>query len=85
MGVGHLGDRIAGAGPFRAAWPRHERALSRSEKVEMQERLTALGYDTVKRDGIVGPDTEAAIRRYQAAQGLTPDGFASASLLARLR
>jgi len=85
MGVGHLGDRIAGGGPFRADWPRGERALSRSEKIEMQERLTALGYDTGKTDGIIGPDTEAAIRRYQAAQGLTPDGFATATLLARLR
>ena len=85
MGVGHLGDRIAGGGPFRADWPRGERALSRSEKIEMQERLTALGYDTGKTDGIIGPDTESAIRSFQAAQGLTPDGFATASLLARLR
>jgi membrane-bound lytic murein transglycosylase B len=85
MGVGHLGDRIAGAGPFRGAWPRGERALSRSETEDMQRRLTAKGFDTGGTDGIVGPDTISAIRRFQAANGMTPDGFASAALLQRLR
>lgn len=85
IGVGHLGDRIAGGGPFRGAWPRGERELSRSEKIEMQERLIARGYDTGKRDGVIGPDTIAAIRRFQLAHGVTPDGFATASLLASLR
>jgi membrane-bound lytic murein transglycosylase B len=44
--VGHLADRIAGRGAFAAAWPRNERALSRSEAIELQERLTARGFDT---------------------------------------
>lgn len=85
MGVGHLGDRIAGAGPFRAPWPRSERTLSRSETQDMQRRLTAIGYDTGGTDGIVGPDTMNAIRQFQAANDLTPDGFASAALLQKLR
>jgi membrane-bound lytic murein transglycosylase B len=85
MGVGHLGDRIAGAGPFVAAWPRGERALSRSESQELQSRLTALGFDTGSTDGVIGPNTTAAIRAYQSARGLTPDGFASATLLQSLR
>ncbi len=85
IGVAHLGDRIMGGGPIQRPWPRHERELSRSEKVEMQERLMARGYDTGKTDGIVGPDTIRAIRQYQAAQGLVPDGFANAALLAKLR
>jgi membrane-bound lytic murein transglycosylase B len=85
IGVGHLADRIAGASPFRAEWPRGERALSRSETIEMQERLTARGYDTDGTDGIIGPNTVNAIRRFQASQGLTPDGFASAGLLQKLR
>ncbi len=41
MGVGHLGDRIMGAGPFVGAWPRGERELSRTEKIELQQRLIA--------------------------------------------
>jgi membrane-bound lytic murein transglycosylase B len=85
MGVGHLGDRIAGGGPFQGVWPRGERELSRTEKVELQERLTARGYPTGKTDGVIGPDTIAAIRAYQSREGLTPDGFATTTLLARLR
>jgi len=85
MGVGHLGDRIAGGGPIVGAWPRDERELSRSEKIEMQQRLVARGFDTGVTDGVVGPNTIAAIRAFQAAEGLTPDGFASTAVLARLR
>ncbi|CAN5633006.1 lytic murein transglycosylase [soil metagenome] len=85
VGVGHLADRIAGRPAFAAPWPRGERALSRTESRELQERLTARGYDTGGTDGIVGPNTIAAIRAFQSSQGITPDGFASASLLRRLR
>jgi membrane-bound lytic murein transglycosylase B len=85
MGVGHLGDRIMGAGPIRAAWPRGERELSRTEKIELQERLIARGYHTGTTDGVIGPNTVAAIRAYQQGLGMTPDGFATAQLLQSLR
>jgi len=65
-------------------WPRSERALSNSEKRELQRRLTALGFDTQGTDGIVGPNTRSAVRAYQKAVGLTPDGYVSAELLERL-
>ena len=85
MGVGHLGDRIMGGGTIQGAWPRGERELSRTEKIELQERLIARGYDTGSTDGVIGPNTIQAIRAYQARAGLTPDGFATASLLSGLR
>lgn len=85
MGVGHLGDRIAGGGPFVGSWPRGERELSRSEKIELQERLAARGYATGKADGVIGPDTITAIRAFQHAHGMVPDGYASALVLQKLR
>ncbi len=85
MAVGHLADRLRGSGGFAADWPRHERMLARDERLELQERLTAAGFDTQGADGRIGPNTVAAIRAFQAAQGLVPDGFATAALLAALR
>lgn len=85
LAVGHLSDRIAGGGPFHADWPRSDPPLSRPETEEMQRRLTALGFDTQGVDGIIGPMSRAAIRSFQTARGLTPDGYASAALLGTLR
>lgn len=85
LAVSHLADRIRGGPAFAAAWPRDDRMLSRSETQELQRRLTALGYDTQGVDGIVGPNSRAAVRRFQAAQGMTPDGYVSAALLEAVR
>ncbi|MEM6423508.1 MAG: lytic murein transglycosylase, partial [Pseudomonadota bacterium] len=85
LAVSHLGDRIRGGPPFTAGWPRGDRALSRNETRELQERLTARGFDTRGADGIIGPNTRSAVRAFQAAQGLTPDGYVSGSLLETLR
>lgn len=85
MAVGHLGDRIAGGGPFAADWPRGDRPLSRTERREMQSLLTRLGFDTGGIDGIIGPNSVKAVRGFQRSRGLTPDGYASARFLETLR
>ena len=85
IGVGHLADRIAGGGAFDGNWPRGDRALTNEERFELQRLLTAAGFSTQRIDGIVGPLTIEAVRQYQAAQGLVPDGYASVGLLRRLR
>jgi len=85
LAVSHLADRIRGEGPIAQAWPRGDRPLSRGEKQEMQRRLTALGYDTQGVDGIIGPNSRAAIRGFQSAQGIVADGYDSAALLDALR
>jgi membrane-bound lytic murein transglycosylase B len=85
IGVGHLADRIAGGPPIRADWPRGDRNLRFSEKQEMQQRLTRAGFDTQGVDGIIGPNTIAAIRAFQRSVGMVPDGYASFEILRRLR
>ncbi len=85
IGVGHLSDRIGGAGPLKSGWPRGDRNLRFSEKKEMQRLLTARGYNTQGVDGIIGPNTIQAIRGFQSSQGLVPDGYASFEILRRLR
>ena len=85
IGVGHLSDRILGGAPIRSAWPRDDRALTFAERQELQQRLTAKGFDTQKIDGRIGPLTVNAVRAYQMAEGLMPDGYASLRVLQRLR
>jgi lytic murein transglycosylase len=85
IAVGHLADRIGGAPPFKAGWPREDRALSFDERIEMQKRLTSAGFDTEGIDGKIGPNTIAAVRGFQRAKGLIPDGYASLEILKRLR
>ncbi|MFT8243676.1 caspase family protein [Roseomonas sp. BN140053] len=50
-----------------------------------QRALERLGLDPGLADGEAGPRTQAAIRAFQVAAGLPPDGDASPALLARLR
>ena len=85
IALGHLADRLRGAGPFVAAWPRGDRALSLAERQELQRRLNAQGFDTAGVDGRIGPATRAAVRAWQTREGLVPDGYVSARLLEALR
>ncbi|WP_446720161.1 lytic murein transglycosylase [Leisingera sp. ANG-Vp] len=85
IGVGHLADRIKGGAEIQGDWPRGDRALTLAEREELQERLTGAGFDTEGIDGKIGPKTIGAVRDYQVANGLTPDGYASPRLLEKLR
>jgi membrane-bound lytic murein transglycosylase B len=85
LAIGHLADRFRGGDAFAQPWPRHEPVLSRDERRELQELLNNKGFDTGEPNGRLGPKARAAVRDYQASTGLVPDGFASATILARLR
>jgi len=85
LAVAHLADRLAGAGPFVANWPTDLRILSRSDNKELQKLLSARGYDTGGTSGSIGPRSRRAISSYQHRIGVTPDGYADARLLERLR
>jgi peptidoglycan hydrolase-like protein with peptidoglycan-binding domain len=59
--------------------------LSRAERLELQQRLAGRGFDIGEPNGRLGAKTRAAVRDFQARNGLVPDGFASAAILERLR
>lgn len=85
LAAGYLGDRIRGAPALEGSWPQDEQPLSRAEKVELQELLTSAGYSTDGVDGKLGPNTRAALRRWQLDAGFPADGYATLSHLAFLR
>ena len=85
IALGHLSDRIKGAGPLVAGFPPDEYGLTQAQRVELQQRLTRLGLDCGSVDGVFGPKTRAAIRSFQQSRGLPVDGTPSAALLQALR
>jgi len=85
IAIGHLADRLRGGGTFAQSWPRHERVLSRDERRELQELLNKRGLNTGGTSGRIGPMTRSAVRSFQRSVGLPADGFASATVLERLR
>ncbi|UWR21987.1 lytic murein transglycosylase [Sulfitobacter sp. S190] len=84
IGVGHLADRIAGGGPLRTPFPPDENGLTKDDRVRLQQRLTARGFDTGGSDGVIGPKSEAAIRAYQTSIGQPATGRPSPALLRTL-
>jgi membrane-bound lytic murein transglycosylase B len=85
IGVGHLSDRLKGAGPIKSSWPRGDRALSFSERKEMQRLLRARGLYDYNIDGKIGPLTIDAVRSFQRSQNMVPDGYPSLRILQKLR
>jgi len=85
LAIGHLADRMRGDPPFVQPWPRHEPVLSRDERRELQELLLSRGFDLGEADGRLGARSRAAIRDFQVSIGVIPDGFATATILAKLR
>jgi len=85
MSVGHLADRLNGGGDFMRPWARDAAELTREQVSELQTLLTARGFSTGGTDGVAGAKTRTAIIAYQRNQGIKADGFATASLLERLR
>jgi membrane-bound lytic murein transglycosylase B len=76
LGVAYLAKRLSDGVTPPEGWPEDDPPITRSQSRDLQEALTALGYNTGGVDGIVGAKTRAALRRFQAENGLIADGYA---------
>lgn len=85
IAIGHLADRLRGGPAIKADWPRDDRALQLPERLELQTLLAKAGHDAGGVDGKMGPNTLAAIKSFQRAQGMLTDGFPNPALLDVLR
>lgn len=85
IGVGHLADRIAGGPALRGKFPPDANGLTKDDRVALQRRLTAKGFDTDGADGVLGPKSQAALSAYQASIGQPATGVPSPELLRSLK
>lgn len=85
LGVGYLSDRIVGKRPIVAQRPENDAPLPRADIMLMQQVLTQKGFDTGGVDGMLGPMTRAAVKAYQRAEGLPPDGYPDTTLIERIK
>lgn len=81
IGVGHLADRIGGGGPLRGGFPPDANGMTKADRIALQQRLTARGFDTGGADGVIGNKSRTAISAYQASIGQQPTGVPSLPLL----
>ena len=64
----------------------HRRPMLRGDDVaDLQRRLSALGFDTGRVDGIFGEQTASALAEFQRNTGLAADAILGASTLRELR
>lgn len=62
-----------------------ERELTWEEVHELQRRLQALSFEPGPLDGLKGPMTSAAVRRFEKARGLPETGEVNLTTLSRVR
>ena len=85
VAVGHLADRIAGAAPLQRKLPADAPRVTVDEVRRLQADLVSLGYEAGEPDGIPGPATRKALRRFQADRELVADGYVDPAVVAAVR
>jgi membrane-bound lytic murein transglycosylase B len=84
IAVGYLADRLGGAGPLLTPHQPGE-PLRRDDIIALQQGLSALGLLPGTPDGVAGTATRQAVRAFQKANRLPPDGYIDLQLIAAVR
>ena len=85
LAIALLGDRLKGQPGIQTAWPTDAPPLSRAQRRELQQLLTARGYDVGEPDGKIGAKTREAIKDVERRLGLEPRGRPGGKVLQALR
>ena len=75
MSVAHMTDRLKGGGAFVDDWPRQTTFPNLAQRKGIQQALIKLGLYEGAVDGRLGPISQEAYARFQAARGEVADGF----------
>jgi peptidoglycan hydrolase-like protein with peptidoglycan-binding domain len=75
----------AAPGPAGEQSPEQRRLLTKDQIQQVQERLKAEGVDPGPVDGVMNPQTEAALRQFQQKKGIPTSGAADEATLRELQ
>jgi lytic murein transglycosylase len=84
LAIGHLSDLMQGGGPIRTPWPAHGTQLPRDDRIALQKKLAALGYDQTRFSAHLDFKMRDFVRAEQKKHGLVTDGHPNAALLDRM-
>lgn len=71
----HFDKRALSSACSSGGFPQVKRGSVGMYTLIAQDGLNTLGFSTGSLDGIFGPNTENAVRRYQTSRGLASDGI----------
>lgn len=80
-----LSQALAGGPGVQTPWPRDLQPLSRTQLIELQTALNTRGFDSGTPDGVLGPITQASLRRFQRSIGAVADAYPTLELLQKLQ
>ncbi|WDR01224.1 lytic murein transglycosylase [Devosia algicola] len=75
LSVAHLADRLKGSGGFISDWPRGTKFPDLAQRKAIQQALIRLDLYQGAVDGRIGPISQRAYAKFQAARGEVADGF----------
>jgi lytic murein transglycosylase len=84
LAIGHLSDLMQGGGPFKASWPPQATQLPRDDRIALQRKLAALGYDQTRFSAHIDFKMRDFVRAEQKKYGLVTDGHPNAVLLDKM-
>jgi lytic murein transglycosylase len=84
LAIGHLSDLMQGGRTFKASWPTQPTQLPRDDRIALQKKLAALGYDQTRFSAHIDFKMRDFVRAEQKKHGLVTDGQPNAALLDRM-
>jgi membrane-bound lytic murein transglycosylase B len=75
---------MRGGGPFQTPWPKQATQLPRDDRIALQRKLAALGYEQTRFSAHIDFKMRDFVRAEQKKHGLLPDGHPTAVLLDRM-
>jgi len=84
LAIGHLSDLMQGGGSFKTPWPVQPTQLPRDDRIALQKKLAALGYDQTRFSAHIDFKMRDFVRAEQKKYGLVTDGHPNAALMDKM-